>query len=62
MEKKGNRIVKKHKFMNYKIKKNNAHQKNFFNKKAQIQNKKNQREGKLSKQRKKLKTHLLAEN
>lgn len=62
MEKKGNRIVKKHKFTNYKIKRNNAHQKNFFNKKAQIQNKKNQGRENYQSKEKKLKTHLLAEN
>lgn len=47
--------------MNYKIKRNNAHQKNFFNKKAQIQNKKI-KEGNYQSKEKKLKTHLLAEN
>ena len=48
--------------MNYKIKINDAHQKNFFNKKAQIQNEKNQGRGNYQSKEKKLKTHLLAQN
>ena len=48
--------------MNYKIKRNDAHQKNFFNKKAQIQNEKNQGRANYQSKEKKLKTHLLAQN